>query len=192
MWNGTQLFKYLQGKTKEELEKIYFCCYGWSPESVDEWLQFHPNAFGEKWQRDIIEGMSEKDKQQVIRDACHSYFNSDELEESREINNEIELKLTEYVNAHKKTHYTVRLSFLPHCTVEVDAENATDAARQALNMVESGKVTKENFCDDGERLYDTVEVDEVYNTETCQAEADIWSHENKPAQKKDFEPKQEA
>ncbi len=161
-------------------------------ESIDEWLKFHPDAFAEKWQRDIIEGMSEKDKQQVIRDACYAYFHGDDIEEEREINNNIELKLTEYVNARKKTHYTVRLSFLPHCTVEVDAENATDAAHQALNMVESGKVTKENFCDDGERLYDTVEVDEVYNTETCQAEADIWSHENKPAQKKDFEPKQEA
>lgn len=191
MLNGNDLLKYLQCKTQEERKHIVFCGCSWNVESIDEWLKFHPDAFAEKWQRDIIEGMSDNDKQQVIRDACYAYFHGDDIEEEREINNNIELKLTEYVNAHKKTHYTVTMSFLCHATVEVDAENPDAATELALKMVDDGKVTTDDFKKD-DSWPDSVEIDEVYNAETENIEKSVFSVGDHPKQKKDFEPKQEA
>lgn len=189
MLTGTELFNQLSRMTEQERANVMIGQY-WTPGEVDTCICFHESCFTDE-EREIIKNMPLKDKAELLHDVCLEYFTRDEIEEPIEINDNIELKLHSYCESHHKTKYNVTMSFLIHATIEVDAIDADQATKMALEALSKGKITFKDLEKD-DQWPETAVVDEVYNTETEQSEKNIFmrGEENHPKQKKDFENKE--
>lgn len=185
MLNGQQLYERL-GKMDPETRENFFVTGYYAATSITDMLVGHESYFI-KDERDTLHRMPYKDKLAVLRAACQAY-DSDVRQngtDADDIDSHIEKAMHDYCESHKKTHYTVTMSFLAHVTVECDALNADEAGRIALGMVDDGKVKVADFEKD-DTIWGSVQVDEVYNAETEETEKNIFSSEH-PKQKKDYE-----
>ena len=184
MLHGQELYERLHRMDPETRENFFVTGY-YDATSITDMLVNHESCFT-KDEQDTLHRMPYKDKLAVLRAAITAY-DFDVCKHGTDadgIDNYIEKSMHEYCKLHKKTHYTVTMSFLAHVTVECDALNADEAGRIALGMVDDGKVKVADFEKD-DTIWGSVQVDEVYNAETEETEKNIFSADQ-PKQKKDY------
>lgn len=188
MLNGQQLYERLEKMDPETRENFFVTGY-YVATSITETLVNHESCFT-KDEQDTLHRMPYKDKLAVLRAACQAYDSDVMLHgtDADDIDSHIEKAMHDYCESHKKTHYTVTMSFLAHVTVECDSLNADEAGRIALGMVDDGKIKVADFEKD-DQLWGSVQVDDIWNAETCESEKTVFgtTPDNHPKQKKDYE-----
>ena len=98
---GNDVLNYLQGKTEEERENISIG-FIWSPDSIDDFLEEHGDAY---WSDDdiaILKQMPIETKAEIVKNAAWRYFNQDQHEEEEYINEDIQVTLNNYLKEIKQ------------------------------------------------------------------------------------------